>query len=89
MEKREQEGCRLRKLYLFHRFKNIFAIASDICFQRAIQCLISACLGGLSFITASQWSTVILHGVKWYFGVFDMFPLHPLFAFTSFNFYIQ
>lgn len=88
-KKREQEGCRLRRWHLFHRLKNIFAIASGICFQRALQCRMSACLGGLSVITVSQWSTVILHGVKWYFGVLNVFPLHPLFAFTSFNFYRQ
>lgn len=62
MEKREQERFRLKRLYLFQRLKNIFAIASDICFQRAIQFPISACLAGLSFITVSQWSFVVWNG---------------------------
>lgn len=87
-EKRKEE-CRLKWFHLFHRLKNIFAIASDICFQRAIQFLISARLVGLSFITVSQWSTVILHGVKWFLSILNVFLLHPLRTVISFNFYMQ
>lgn len=75
-EKRE-EGCRLKRLYLFHRLNTVFAIASGICFQRAIQFLISACVVGLSFITASQWSIVTLHDTEWFFSVFSVFLYIP------------
>lgn len=49
METREQKRCGLKELYLFHRLKYIFAVASDICFQTAIHFLISACLVGLFY----------------------------------------
>lgn len=60
------------KGYTYFRLKNISAIASGICFQRAIQFLISACLAGLSFITFSQWSAVTLHGVRRFFRALNV-----------------
>ena len=89
MGKREQERYRLKRLYLFHRLKHAFAIASDICFQRATQLMISARLVGLPFITVSQQSAVTLHGMKWVFSVLNGLLLQPSLAFTSFNFYRQ
>lgn len=89
MGKREQERYRLKRLYLFHRLKNTFAIASDICFRTATQFMISVRLVALSFITVSQQSAVTLHGVKWFFSVPNGLLLQPSLAFTSFNFYRQ